>query len=445
MIVVQSSQMKIEVTDNNKGQKDKIEYDRKEISALFPIAGKMLKDLCRNNPRLLIFPHCLKQSEDLEDDKPIFTIDNTSDSEKVCITAGNVMGFIGVKDIRLKIKSRFDAQDKDYFLHYMLHKVFSINLFDMNHGSKQEEVFDFLVCMFPCLLNRAMRQGVYKEYRRFQHNDANIKGTIDVSRHIVHNTPFVGNIAYTTREYAHDNSMTQLIRHTIEYIKARKLGMAVLSKDKVTKDNVKSIIDYTPSYSKSQRCTVISNNLRSKRHPFYTEYQPLQILCLQILRHERIKYGNDNDELRGILFDGAWLWEEYVYTLLRGKGFKHPENKKGKGGILLFEEGRRKCFPDFYNDDIVLDAKYKRLDSCSNVSSVGREDLYQLITYMTRLQVTKGGFIAPLVEKQSSVPCSKLKDVALSLSIFGIVVNNSVKSYEEFCKAMQQNELDFLK
>lgn len=437
--------MKIEVTDNNKGQKDKKDYDRKEISALFPIAGKMLKDLCRDNPRLLIFPHCLKQSEDLDDDKPIFNIDNTSDSEKVCITTGNVMGFIGVKDIRLKIKSRFDAQDKDYFLHYMVQKVFSINLFDMNHGSEREEVFDFLVCIFPYLLNRAMRQGVYKEYRRFQHNDANVKGTIDVSRHIVRNTPFVGNIAYATREYAHDNSMTQLIRHTIEYLKTRKLGQTVLSRDKDTKNNVTSIIDYTPSYSKSQRSAVVSINLRSKRHPFYTEYQPLQSLCLQILRHEQIKYGERNDELRGILFDGAWLWEEYVYTLLQDKGFKHPKNRKGKGFIYLFEDNTGRRYPDFFKDDFVLDAKYKRLGSYAKVSEVGRDDIHQLITYLTRLKATKGGFVAPLAKKQSSVPCSKLKDVALSLSIFGIVVNSGEESYEEFRTAMQQNELDFLK
>ena len=35
-----------------------------------------------------------------------------------------------------------------------------------------------------------MRQGVYKQYRRFRHNDANVHGTIDISRHIRENIPF---------------------------------------------------------------------------------------------------------------------------------------------------------------------------------------------------------------------------------------------------------------
>ena len=34
-------------------------------------------------------------------------------------------------------------------------------------------------------------------------------------------------------------------------------------------------------------------------------------------------------------------------------------------------------YPDFYKDNYILDAKYKHLNS-----GVGREDLYQVITYM---------------------------------------------------------------
>ena len=58
---------------------------------------------------------------------------NTSDPEKVRITTGNVMGFIGVGDLQIKIKSRFDEGRDDYLLHYMLQKVFSCNLFDLHH------------------------------------------------------------------------------------------------------------------------------------------------------------------------------------------------------------------------------------------------------------------------------------------------------------------------
>lgn len=37
-----------------------------------------------------------------------------------------------------------------------------------------------------------MRQGIYREYQNFKHNDAKLKGTIDWKRHIAQNIPFAG-------------------------------------------------------------------------------------------------------------------------------------------------------------------------------------------------------------------------------------------------------------
>jgi len=46
-----------------------------------------------------------------------------------------------------------------------------------------------------------------------------------------------------------------------------------------------------------------------------------------ILRHDGLKYEGDNGNVYGILFDGAWLWEEYLNTLLCKHGFIRAENK----------------------------------------------------------------------------------------------------------------------
>ena len=159
--------------------------------------------------------------------------------------------------------------------------------------------------------------------------------------------------------------------------------------------------------NKNERGEIIGKNLRHKSHPYYTEYQPLQCLCLQILRMEEVKYGETDEEICGILFDGAWLWEEYLNTILQKEGFRHPENKKHKGGIYLFEDHSGIRYPDFYKDDIVLDAKYKKLESYEKVSKVNRNDLHQLITYITNLQATKGVFIAPLSEIPQKIPKSR--------------------------------------
>ena len=411
---------------------------------MFPVANKKISQLCKENKNLLVFPDSIEASEDVIGDASIMTILNTDNPETVRVTTDNVMGFIGVGNLQVKIKSRFDNGRDDYFLHYMLQKVFSFNLFDLNHNNEKEDVFDFVMFMFPYFLKKAMRQGIYREYKNFKRNDANIKGPVDLGRHIARNIPFVCNVAYSTREFSHDNSMTELIRHTIEFMKTKKYGQAVLNIDRETKGNVKAIVEYTPSYNKNERKTIISKNLRHKEHPYYTEYIGLQSICLQILRMEEIKYGETDDEICGILFDGAWLWEEYVNTILKKEGFSHPQNRKSKGGIYLFVDNSGIRYPDFYNSEIVLDAKYKRLASYEKMSQVGRDDLHQIITYVANLRVPKGGFVAPLPERQIRIPKAQVKSPASTLFIFGIEICRTATSYADFCEKMKEKEEEFL-
>ena len=432
--------MRINLTDNHQGQT----FHRRDVAALFPIANRTIAELCRENENLLIFPFSIETSDDRVGDSPVLKIENTDDSEHVRIRTENVMGFIGVGNLQVKIKSRFDVGRDDFLLHYMLQRVLSFNLFDLSHNNEQEDVFDFIMFMFPYFLKSALRQGVYREYQNYRHNDANIKGAIDIGRHIAKNVPFVGNIAYSTREYSHDNTMTELIRHTIEFMKTKKYGQAVLNIDRETVENVKTIIEHTPLYNKSERGGIVSKNLRMKIHPYYTEYRPLQSLCLQILRMEEVKYGESDDEICGILFDGAWLWEEYVNTILRNLGFNHPQNKLGKGGIYLFDDHSGLRYPDFYKEDMVLDAKYKRLGSYDRVSQVGGDDLHQVIAYLSPLHATRGGFVAPLEQPQTKVPTSHLKGKDATLSIFGIEIAKTSSSYADFITKMQAMEATFV-
>ena len=436
--------MRINLTDNNIGQPDTGTYWRQDVASLFPIADKTIAELCRENENLLIFPYSIESSDDRIGESSVMSILNTDDPEKVRISTGNVMGFIGVGNLQIKIKSRFDKGRDDFLLHYMLQKVLSFNLFDLSHNNEQEDVFDFIMFMFPYFLKAAMRQGVYREYQNYQHNDANLKGVIDVGRHIARNIPFVGSIAYSTREYSHDNNMTELIRHTIEFMKTKKYGQAVLNIDRETIENVSTIVERTPLYNKNDRSNIVSMNLRIKVHPYYTEYHPLQTLCLQILRMEEVKYGESDDEVYGILFDGAWLWEEFVATILKDVGFTHPENKIHKGGIYLFDDHSGVRYPDFYKDDFVLDAKYKRLGSYEKVSKVDRDDVHQVIAYMNALHATRGGFVAPLEERQEKIPTSRLKDSISTLSIFGIEISKTSSSYADFREKMKGMEIAFV-
>ena len=93
---------------------------------------------------------------------------------------------------------------------------------------------------------------------------------------------------------------------------------------------------------------------------------------------------------------------------------------------------------------MVLDAKYKQLGSYTRVSKVARDDVHQLISYITALHIEKGGFVAPLEQAQSEIPTSYLKGSIASLSIYGIEISKDASSYADFCDKMKKMEAAFV-
>lgn len=430
----------IELTDNQRGQ----EISKLEIEDFLPLANKDIRKLCEENKRLLVFPHSLDMSNDKIEFNPLFEVEDYK-KETLKMKTGNIMGFIGSNGKRMRIRSRFDQnENNDFFLHYMLQKVLSINLFELNHGSSQDNILDLLELMFPVFLHKALAQGVYREYRKYEHNDANIRGVIDFSRHIRHNIPFQGKVAYNTREHTADNNVMQLIRHTIEHINRRQLGRSILTANKDVTEDVQLVYSLTSSYNRNERQRVVMKNLRPVSHPYYTCYRPLQQLCLQILRHESIMYADSDNEICGLLFDGAWLWEEYVATLLKDKGFEHPENKKNKGGICIFKNNKGIRYPDFYDKNIVLDAKYKRFEDYSDASGVGRDDIHQLVTYMYMLKSKKSGFIFPYTSGSINQSPLELNGYGGWMYMYGIEISKNTNDYRIFCEDMKKAENVFV-
>ena len=143
--------MRINLTDNNIGQVKAGIFLRKDVSALFPIADKTIAQLCHENENLLIFPYSIEDSDDKVGEASVMTILNTSDPEKVRITTGNVMGFIGVGNLQIKIKSRFDEGRDDYLLHYMLKRSFhSISLTLITTTKKRMYLTLSCLCSLTC-------------------------------------------------------------------------------------------------------------------------------------------------------------------------------------------------------------------------------------------------------------------------------------------------------
>ena len=412
---------------------------KEDFVAEYPKLSQALLDRTLDNlskeDNIFIFPNDLTHTPDLDKDQKIFETVNQE------IKTGNVIGFMGCGQEGLTISSRFSDKSNDHFLHYLLQKVLNINLTSLDIGlSPEDKIYQFLIYLFPKYLQVTLRKGFYKEYQRFSHNDSHVKGVIDVGNHLKKNVPFMGNIAYTTREFTYDNPLMQLIRHTIEYIKTQKSFGALLDSNR---ENMAEIVRVTPSYKLADRAKIIRGN-QSKpiRHAYFHEYRKLQELCLMILSQEKHGLGYQEQKIHGILFDVAWLWEEYIYTLLP-KGFVHPRNKDKTDGISVFSVGKRKVYPDFYDRErkIVLDAKYKKLEFTEK--GINREDLFQLISYSYILKAEKAGLVFPSKHKVIDNEIGKLAGYGALLKKLSIQIPQKALSYNEFCEMMENSEENF--
>lgn len=406
------------------------------------IADKTLSQLEREG--IFVFPEFVDDAEDLTREQMI--LQSVNDGYR----SSNVMGFLGCGDERLIIESRF-SNGEDYFFQYLLDRVLDFpNFVNLESDANQDNrLFNFLLFLFPHYLKTAMRKGLFKKYIRNRYNDGNVKGTIDVARHIEKNTPFTGSVAYSQREFSYDNSLMELVRHTVEFIKGKPYGNHLLLK---VKDEVKLVVNATPGYEACDRQKIIEQNKKhTVRHAYFREYRALQRLCLLILCHQKNQIGTGSRQIYGILFDGAWLWEEYVNSLIEDV-FYHPMNKGGKGVQRLFDGNIGLIYPDFISRStekrMIADAKYKLIDN------IGNRDYLQVLAYMFRFDAKTGYYLYPEAEGLDDLKlymnCGSTYESNVtprddvSITKHGLKIPTEATDYDGFVAAMKMCEQEFV-
>lgn len=427
---------------------DPLKIDPENLDDLRVIADVEISNITLEDyPNLLVFPDSFKEYDRDLGKKVICKI---ADDGKTLYT-NSMVGFIGRNSTYLSIHSRFTEKgEKDFFLHYMLQKIAKINLFNLQHTVDEDSGFDFLLYLFPQFLKNAVSQGVYRQYITHPYNDANVRGVIDVNRHIKYNEPFNGKVAYTTREYSYDNHITQLIRHTIEFI-YKNGGEEILNIDTDTKMAVAQLISATPSYMENDLQTVINKNLTPVAHPYYSEYAPLQRLCLQILRHEELKYGQEENEVYGVLVDAAWLWEEYLATILEGK-YNHYLKDTGKR-FYLFKPHNQQIIPDYLSLDRkkVADAKYIPLNDQNHYqedSTRASAIYYKTITYMYRFCSKEGYLFYPHPDREVAPIRKEIMSETEgvnggSITELGLRIPSGCTDFGDFASRIKEEEQKF--
>ena len=358
------------------------------------------------------------------DKKERFVKAKTKDKDRdFYLTTGNLIGVVNFRDseklkdelLRIEVRCRFSEKDtQQYFFNHMLSRVFDCN-FAETVDSSELTLQILLAIRLKFLLADAEAIGAFRQYRTFENNDLRFRGKLDINRHIRLNGMTKDKIAYTVRERTTDNPLNHMILYAEKYIKDK--GWSVFdgsdAADKDARELLKKIHVSTPTFGNRSLSSVLSDkeNLQKIRQPYYAEYyEEIRRVAMALLNDEGANvFDKENeDEINGIVIDGAWLWEEYLAKMAEPLGYWHAiRGKQSKHKIYRFLDNADRPFSPLYPDfrfsnggdeqkaSVVLDAKYK-------FEKINRDDMAQIFSYMLLTGAKKVGFIYPPQENASA-------------------------------------------
>lgn len=342
-------------------------------------------------------------------------------------------GGSGDLDVTVRIRSRFDAAGEPRFLRYVLEKAFDLPseetkgvvYKDMTVESALGAALDLLLLhLFFRQLRAAMKKGIYRQYQEFAHNDSNVKGRIDIPRHLRENPLSNGKVCYVTREYTVNNAVNQLILKAAECLerKYRSPYRNLLKKREYEQcaRGLAALRGELPDAAPVSARQAVRNASKRIAHSIYRDYEPLRKTCIAILR----RFGVDSfqakeQEAAGLLLDMPALWEIFLYNTIFKKIAGNEAPYRQSEELILAD--RRTVKPDFppIADKLVLDAKYKRVwadvykHNPERWDNQTREDVLQIIAYMHIFQCKEGGVIFPVNSGKAHWEATDIKEFEL--------------------------------
>ena len=399
------------------------------------------------------------------------------------IDTSNLMGALRFRDsksgeaVQVEILSRFDSGSNNYFLNYLLSKALNVAVGSETVVAQNSSVLDLLLdVVFVKRFGDAARTGLLRQYRTYRNNDWNFKGRLDVSRHIRENVPLPHGIAYVKREIDLDVPVNRMLLLASQVVQRRRSDLFDNNEDATDAFRILRTEIADPG---DIRTVLSCRDCRETiSHPFYREtWEPLRQIARMILEEEKWQIFQEDaeEEVSGVVFDGAWLWEEYLATVLASCGYSHcakGRSEDNKFEALKNEHSNKLCapmYPDFVCEDgegryiALADAKYKRF--------LQRDDRLQMIAYSFIYDVKVVSIIYPPedvnceginnsideeftigdsnndeqgyrgwfnIRSASSQKTDKTTDKYLRVISFGkIMIRNS---YADFYRAMQNRE-----
>lgn len=328
------------------------------------------------------------------------------------ITARNYVGLIQLKNgFKLQILPKIDFANEEKSRKIFLNMISSLKNFPCrdsgiaNLNTKSICIFEVFIAMFVREIQSLAKHDLKSNYITKEDNLGCFKGKLLVNRHLKKN------ICHQERFYlAYDEFMQNISENRL--IKSTLLKLLRLTTDNDNNRHIRQLLSFFEDIAISDNYEKDFSNVSINRSN--KEYEIiLQWARIFLLNHSFSTFTGSSIAL-SLLFPMEKLFESYVAKQLK-KVIAETDKKwvvstQDRGHYLFVEPKRCAIKPDIvlYNNDkkIVLDTKWKRLNSSKSDYGISRADLYQMYAYSQKYKADVW-LIYPRTENTQNEEASK--------------------------------------
>ena len=251
-------------------------------------------------------------------------------------------------------------------------------------------IFEIFITMFLEELSELIKKGIKSDYLSKEENLYFLKGKIKLNSHIKQNLLHKEKFYIEFDEYSSNRVENRLIKTTL-------LTLYKVSK---TLNNKQRLREFIFIFDDIDISNDINNDFgKCKIDRSMTYYNEILNWCKIFLNNESFSPYKGNNIAHALLFDMNILFESYVAHFFK-HNYQDREVKTQDKKYKLIEFPKLfQLKPDIVIDeDIVLDTKWKVIDSRKNNYDISQSDLYQMYAYGKKYNSTSVYLIYPKSE-----------------------------------------------
>ncbi|WP_415339667.1 McrC family protein [Clostridium perfringens] len=303
----------------------------------------------------------------------------------------NYVGYIRLSTVSIeilpKISLNYSVELERKALLNMLSKcgVLKVNYSEISSLKLyKQSLNEILAYLFSKKLQKELRKGVYGEYVYIEENINSLKGSLRVQEQIKNLASHSSKAFCRFEEFSRDNKLNKILSFFVKEVMKNVKNRETLKLLRVSEMILGDVDERSITLNEVNN---FSFNRLNK--PFEDAFT----LGKMIVLGESALGNLGGNKAYSILFKMNEIFEIYIGKLLKQLLYKetvHMQHSKYK--LLIKEESNRgvfKLIPDIVIEkngieSVIIDTKWKSIESKFNRHGVKREDLYQMYAYLTR-------------------------------------------------------------